>query len=590
MPLKLRAFWRHRPRILTLVILVNAALVIALANLSFDQAYNDDVCAIYQSYGWPIVWHRLVRSNWKSGVFHTVGWYYSAPRLAVNLVIWLTIVAALGAGCEWMVRRYARPRWSIRTMLVGVAAAAVLCGWFARTRHRAKLQKPVLAAMGGWGGPQASVQRSGPKWLDLIGLDYLRQRVVAVGQPHLKAGNPDDEQLLQQLSRLPDLRHLCLYTDELSPSMADALRRMRRLDSLDLVFDRLTLDVAPALSELRRLRSVSLNVLKSSGEGVEQRAHDCLAAIAKLPDLEAVELRYDVLRAKNMACLAELKNLRLLSVHFQDYLDMSNLEERLTAIGSLTQLEWLELVQLKVSNESLARLAGLTNLKTLILKELVTDNRPMLSHLPQIEQLQALDLSKSLIDDDDLDRLAVLPRLRSLRLGQEYFRGEQLITPAGLKELAFVTSLEEIELDGDIESAPGVRSLLAVKHLKKVWLGSHPSGEGESTGGLRLDNGKTLYARNADGLRRSLQALREAKPGIIINHGSADYWERRDQCLSDHRYDTDPVHKPTWLPGSGDVWMTPAEQAAFAKAGGWVSFYGAACPDRMDGSIVTARF
>jgi hypothetical protein len=154
--------------------------------------------------------------------------------------------------------------------------------------------------MGGWGGPQASVQRSSPKWLDLVGLDYLRQRVVAVGQPHLKTGDPRDEQLLQQLSCLPDLRHLCFYTDELSPSMADALRGMRRLESLDLVFDRLTLDVAPALSELRRLRSVSLNVLNStSGEGVEQRAHDCLAAIAKLPDLEAVELRYDVLRAKN---------------------------------------------------------------------------------------------------------------------------------------------------------------------------------------------------------------------------------------------------------------------------------------------------
>ena len=136
MPLKVRAFLRNRPRILTLVILVHAALVIALANLGFDQAYNEDVCAIYQSYGWPIVWHRLVRSNWNnSWTFHTVGWYYSAPRLAVSLVIWLTILAALGAGCEWLLRRHARPHWSIRTMLIGVAAAAIAFLYISVARH-----------------------------------------------------------------------------------------------------------------------------------------------------------------------------------------------------------------------------------------------------------------------------------------------------------------------------------------------------------------------------------------------------------------------------------------------------------------------
>jgi len=408
---KFRAFVRYRPRLLTLVAFFVAAMVIALANLSFDESFVGFFDTQYRSYGWPLVWHRVVRSGWNNFGYRTVGWYYSVPRLAANLAMWLVMLAALAAASEWLLRRYPRLRWSLRSMFVGVAAAAVICLWIAQAVHRARLQDPVVAAMGGWGGPQASVERSGPKWLDLVGADRLRQRIVAVGQPHLRAGNPGDEQLFRQLSRLPDLRHLSFFVDELSPVMADALRDMRRLESLDLVFDRLTLDVAPALSELRRLRSVSLTVLKSTpGDGAEQLAHDCLAAIAKLHDLEVVELRYDALRAKNIVCLAELKNLKWLSVHFHNYLDRSNLEERVAAIGSLTQLEWLELVHLNVSNESLARLAGLTNLKTLILEGVVTDDRPMLSHLPLLASLESLDLSESLIDGTELEKRANFDR------------------------------------------------------------------------------------------------------------------------------------------------------------------------------------
>jgi len=591
MRLKAGAFSRYRPRILTLVVLFVAAMVIALANLSFDIAFVGFLDLQYQSHGWPLIWHRVVRSGWEHYGCRTVGWYYSVPRLAANLAMWLVMLAALAGASEWLLRRYPRPRWSLRSMFVGVAAAAAICFWITQAIHRARLQEPVIAAMGGWGGPQASVKRSGPKWLDLVGADRFRRHIVAVSQPHLKAGDPRDEQLLRQLSRLPDLRHLSFYVDELSPVMANALRDMRRLESLDLVFDRLTLDVAPALSELRCLRSISLSVLKlTPGDGAEQRAHDCLAEIAKLPDLEAVELNYDALRAKNIACLAELKNLKWLSVHFQNYLDRPNLEERVAAIGSLTQLEWLELVQLTVSNESLARLAGLTNLRTLFLEEVVTDDRPMLSHLPQLASLEALDLSECSIDDEDLGRLAVMPCLKVLGLGHEYFREKQSITPAGLTKLASVDSLEDVELEGDIESAAGLEALLAIKRLKKLHLGEHPSEAGDCPGQLTLDDGKKLYVHDVEGFRRALQALRQSKTGIVINRSSPDYSRRGDATAPEYRYDTEPVHTSAWLPGSGDVWMTPLERAAFEKAGGRASFDGAAWPDRVDGSIVTARF
>jgi hypothetical protein len=85
-----RAFRRFRPRILTLVVFVAVAAVIVLANLSFDEAYDGDGALHHRSFGWPIVWHRLILTGIRFlNNECIVGWYYSAPRLAANLLLCL---------------------------------------------------------------------------------------------------------------------------------------------------------------------------------------------------------------------------------------------------------------------------------------------------------------------------------------------------------------------------------------------------------------------------------------------------------------------------------------------------------------------
>ena len=147
MRLKWRAFLRFRPRILTLIVFFLAVAVITLANLSYDEPVAASTIP-YRSYGWPLIWHRVVLSgHWMTGNLRVVGWYSSLPRLAANVAMWLALLAALATGCEWLLRRYRpRPRWSLRTLLAFVALVAAVCGWYAHARNRAAIQDPLVPA------------------------------------------------------------------------------------------------------------------------------------------------------------------------------------------------------------------------------------------------------------------------------------------------------------------------------------------------------------------------------------------------------------------------------------------------------------
>ena len=177
------AISRFRPRILTLIVFLVVAAMLVLANLSFDETSVGSErgwlsTISYRSYGWPIIWHRLVlhlRPSAMVAHYSIVGWYYSAPRLAANLLLWLLLLTVSSGACEWMSRRYRpRLRWSLRTLLVFVAMAAGLCAWYAKARDWAAFQDQIIASSQG----ELSAERWGPQWLDLLGIDRFRRRIV----------------------------------------------------------------------------------------------------------------------------------------------------------------------------------------------------------------------------------------------------------------------------------------------------------------------------------------------------------------------------------------------------------------------------
>ena len=197
----------------------------------------------------------------------------------------------------------------------------------------------------------------------------------------------------------------------------------------------------------------------------------------------------------------------------------------------MNRLEYLELNKLVIASESLAYLDGLIDLKSLTLvgcingdlrdDALDVDDPPLLGRLPTLPELEVLDLEFSAIGDRDLHHLAVLSRLKSLNLART------AVSSAGLAELASQESLEELAvydgMDEVVASTAGLQSLLAVKRLKKLHIErSDSTYDGWSRlATLALDNDGTITvpAGEADDYLRALRALRQSKPGIVIDDG-----------------------------------------------------------------------
>jgi hypothetical protein len=321
MLLKPGTFSRYRPRLLTLVVLLAIATIIALANLTgdisrrdgrFPNVLSEDAPAILaelhfdpraaadsegaygfwnMSYGWPFLWRQFV-FVFTPGPSGGIGWRHSGGRLAANIAVWLVILAAAGGACELLLRRYRpRLRWSLRSMLAAVGLAAALCGWFAVARERANVQDPLIASHG-----YLWLEQWGPGWLRLVGADRYCRRIVGAS---LTLAAPDDrhdgkvEEFLKRLPRMRSLRYLFVGVEHLTPGMDDAFTR--------------------ALRDAPQLRVLSIEGSPSVGHTDEERvSRKCLAAIGQLTELEHLGLERMRLDGDALACLAGLTKLKTL--------------------------------------------------------------------------------------------------------------------------------------------------------------------------------------------------------------------------------------------------------------------------------------
>lgn len=505
-----QAFSRYRPRVLTLCVLAAAAAALVLANLTddlsprrapkgqfkaeefeFDVTEPDDgrpgLSLWCLSYGWPLRWRQCVFVP-GYGV-NIYGRCYSGARLACNAAIWLALLTAATGCCEWLLRRYPLRRfYSLRTALAAAGLIAAACGWYAAARDRAAIQDPLIADVTARNGC-VWVRRWGPAWLELLGADPFRRRIVGL-LPGANAGGGDDEEpgdrkdreLLERLQRLPDLEFLFFETERLTPALSDALSELRQLETLSIEVDCLTPGAGDALADLGNVRALSFRHTGSCmDDDDESLTHGCLAAIGRMAQLEILHLEGLTISDKDLACLAGLENLKSLSM------------------TDITAAENFDVD--------------------------VDDLPPLLESLPALPRLETLDLSCSEVDDRNLRYLTDLPRLKSLGLQNAS------VTVKGLAELAALGSLEELALSDEL-TTPAALALRGFPRLRTVHLNANSSMGGMGMGDpaiLALDDGAELHIAKDDlaAWRRAIELLRQARPGIVID-GDAQglYWSR----------------------------------------------------------------
>lgn len=471
---KFRSFSRYRPRLLTVVVLAIVAAMLVLANLTYDIG-SANMASAYVEYGWPLIWRRYDVGLTGNSALDRL----SAARLTANLSMWLVMLAAPGIACEWLLRRYQPQfRWSLRALLLAIGVIGGMCAWIATVRDRAEVQDALIAKMTARDGENAWVEHWGPKWLGFFGVDRFRRRIVGA---NVHAGyydddqqkNQDDLETVDRLLRSPRLQSLNLHMLRCTPAMSDRLSRMRspNLQLLHISMDRLTPAIATGLRQLPRLQSLSLELYE-----IDPRAAEALG---------------------------EIQHLRMLRVDNQGFGDSDQMSRNcLAAAGKLTQLEHLRLRQMTINPESLKSLAEAVKLKSLGLDCVSVNEAPLLSHLPPLPQLEALDLEGSDVGDEDLACLKGLPRLKSINLTRTD------VTGAGLTQLACIESLEELAVDDAAVTVAAIESLTSLKRLKTLHI---------NVFGRRPE--RQFLGGDLDSQRRkgAFDGLRQSNPGIIID-------------------------------------------------------------------------
>jgi hypothetical protein len=481
--------YRHltqcRLRLTTIVVLLMLATPMVLANLSRDvsstsasaiQSVTTIQSVEQSSYGWPLIWRRRFECKDWTTTHRT--WDYLAAAFAVDLAIWLALLAAAAVAWQWLIRRYPpRLRWSLRTMLIAVGATAALCAWCANVRHQVREQDEVIPLIG---EGTLRFEESGPKWFEVVGLGRYSRRMVGASMTvsDSQYREEQNEQILVHLSRLRGLRLLNfnLNTDiaprVFNAAMADTLGTMRQLRRLNV--------------DCRIMRHIVWNAdgtqtwEKGPSPAVQAVAHLCLAAVGKLTELDRLRVSLWKENSRELESLADLTNLKSLTLDIESYHN------------------------LKGDGQSRA-----------------------LAHLAVLPRLEELNLYRADVTDDDLRRLAGFPRLRLLNLS------ETAVSDVGLAELASLGSLEELAIDQQIATADAFKALMATKHLRAIHIANaepYDDEIGEGLASLPLDDDYpwAVASSDVDGLRQALEALRKAQPGLVIDSKYHEFYQQFD--------------------------------------------------------------
>ncbi|HJT30571.1 MAG TPA: redoxin family protein, partial [Pirellulales bacterium] len=296
---------------------------------------------------------------------------------------------------------------------------------------------------------------SDPSWLDDLpadAIDILRADRVPLG-----------DEGFARLSRLVGLRHLSIVDAGLTSAVANHLPRLRHLRYLWLAANADVRDDAmAAVAALPELQTVGLRFTGVTDAGLE--------SLSKSKSIQAIYALNTRITDAGLAAVTRLRDLRALSVYADGYThdlqfrgkdpNPSITDAGLAHLANCRNLEQLDVRGSELTDTGLERLVA----DCPHLRELMVDNTPVttkgLRCLGSLSQLERLGCYGTPIDDSVVEHFGSLDKLREII-------GDVRVGNAGAENLAALPSLERLPLWGKCDDRC-MASVAAMRSLKDL--------------------------------------------------------------------------------------------------------------------------
>lgn len=403
-----------------------------------------------------------------------------------------------------MRRRWWRPRFSLRTLLILVTLLSGVCAFLGYHWNRISTKRAIVAQIENVGGSVTYSYEFGSgrevtetiltlehwetnRYLD--GNPATRTRITPEGTFY-EVETPPGSSFIRKwlgddaLAEVDSVRFTNIFFEPPEPIAPSVLLKIPRLKSVTLAFDQVSDEWFVTLAKVPELRAVGL-----FGADKGTLTAEGLASLCKAKDLKRLIISGEWLCDDTLRGLTELPQLTSLTL-----MDAPKVTPAAWAsIGQLSELKELRVINMPCDVQSLKHLQGLKKLKNLELVLVpVTDDC-----LKQLEELQSLEIvcvgdKKAEIGDEGVKSLAKLKNLVRLKLYGSHDGDEGAAEISKLKKLKFLrlgngvtddslpflgqmTQLEELQLSPSKVTDAGLIHLHGLGNLKQLWLGPLPT-------------------------------------------------------------------------------------------------------------------
>ncbi len=250
-------------------------------------------------------------------------------------------------------------RFSLRFLLLLIAAIAIPLGWKMNRVHNQRLVLAMVKELNGevlfdfQVTPPPWNESSGPRWLKNLVGDDIFTNVHSVTIENSSA--TDDT--LASIVTLPHLEHVRILSDGVSDAGLLHLARAKDLTALEIGSKKLTAASFATLTGLKRLNKLSLGLWEP------QITDAGLLHISELAHLEMLTIDAFNISSESLARIAKLPKLRILQVD-SCFISDSDLE----CLAAARELMALTLINANVTDSGLTHLEKMTKLSMVDLR------------------------------------------------------------------------------------------------------------------------------------------------------------------------------------------------------------------------------